>query len=132
MYNVSCYSGYSFLLTRMTVFYKISGFIMIKILNSDFFQLILPSLRMLDAKSLKEFLINYRNCRCKDGLALVQDKYQPFYQVLSTKMDYPDDYVLPTGTMKLQGSPIIPIQGGHAVEASQPSHAVEGIQKKLT
>ncbi|CAA6662909.1 unnamed protein product [Spirodela intermedia] len=44
-------------------------------------------------------------------------------------MEYPDDYVLPSGTMKLQASPSISVQVGHLVETS---HAAEGVPKELT
>lgn len=96
---------------------------------SGLFLLSIISLRPRDVGSLKQFLINYRNCCFEDGLTLVQDKYQLFYEVLSTKMEYPDDYLLPGGTMKLQASPSVPVQGDHLIKNF---HAAEGLPKRLS
>lgn len=104
--------------------FKISTFLMVNILIEWLILIIIYSLRPLDAESVKDFLMNYNFCCFEDGLTLIQDNYQPFYEVLSTRMDYPEDYVIHVGSMNLQANPIISIQGGHQVDAS---NAIKGM-----
>ncbi|CAA6662760.1 unnamed protein product [Spirodela intermedia] len=71
----------------------------------------IADLRLLDAKSLKEFLVNHTYRCFEDGLTLVQDKYQTFYEVLSIKMDYPEDYRIPTSKEERASNPKTGVAG---------------------